>query len=89
MPYAYGSRPLNRSGKAPRSSQNVAPLEGDIKSGATTTHDTQPETVLIAADRAMYNAKHEGKNRVAYSTTARTGTYQALTMHTDRPNRLS
>jgi diguanylate cyclase (GGDEF)-like protein len=42
------------------------------------THDTQPETILISADRAMYNAKREGKNRVAYSTAARTGTYQAL-----------
>ncbi|MDH3978582.1 MAG: GGDEF domain-containing protein, partial [Gammaproteobacteria bacterium] len=41
------------------------------------THDVQPETILIAADRAMYNAKSQGKNRVAYSTTARTGTYQA------------
>lgn len=53
------------------------------------THDTQPETVLIAADRAMYNAKHEGKNRVAYSTAARTGTYQALVVTGDTPSRLS
>lgn len=42
------------------------------------TRETQPETVLVAADRAMYNAKHNGKNQVAYSTTARTGIYQAL-----------
>ncbi|MFW2403312.1 MAG: diguanylate cyclase [Gammaproteobacteria bacterium] len=42
------------------------------------THDTQPETVLVAADRAMYNAKNDGRNKVAYSTSARTGTYQAL-----------
>lgn len=53
------------------------------------THDTQPETALIAADRAMYNAKHEGKNRVAYSTAARTGTYQALIIAGDTSTRLS
>jgi len=53
------------------------------------THDTQPETVLIAADRAMYNAKHDGKNRVAYSTAARTGTYQSLTVTGNLPSRLS
>jgi diguanylate cyclase (GGDEF)-like protein len=53
------------------------------------THDTQPETVLIAADRAMYNAKHDGKNRVAYSTAARTGTYQQLIVTGDTPTRLS
>ena len=53
------------------------------------THDTQPETVLIAADRAMYNAKHDGKNRVAYSTAARTGTYQQLIVAGDAPTRLS
>lgn len=53
------------------------------------THDTQPETVLIAADRAMYNAKHDGKNRVAYSTAARTGTYQSLVVTGDPPTRLS
>jgi diguanylate cyclase (GGDEF)-like protein len=53
------------------------------------THDTQPETVLISADRAMYNAKREGKNRVAYSTAARTGTYQALTVMDNSSKRLS
>jgi len=53
------------------------------------THDTQPETALIAADRAMYNAKHDGKNRVAYSTAARTGTYQALVVTSETPTRLS
>ncbi len=53
------------------------------------THDTQPETVLIAADRAMYNAKNDGKNRVAYSTAARTGTYQSLVVTGDTPTRLS
>ncbi len=53
------------------------------------THDTQPETALIAADRAMYNAKHDGKNRVAYSTAARTGTYQALIITNEPSTRLS
>lgn len=53
------------------------------------THDTQPETVLIAADRAMYNAKNDGKNCVAYSTAARTGTYQSLVVTGDAPTRLS
>jgi diguanylate cyclase (GGDEF)-like protein len=53
------------------------------------THDTQPETVLISADRAMYNAKHNGKNRVAYSTAARTGTYQKLVVTDGAPTRLS
>jgi diguanylate cyclase (GGDEF)-like protein len=40
--------------------------------------DVQPATVLVAADRAMFIAKNEGKNRVAYSTTLGTGVYQAL-----------
>ena len=53
------------------------------------THDTQPESILIAADRAMYNAKHDGKNRVAYSTAARTGTYQSLIISNDSPTRPS
>jgi diguanylate cyclase (GGDEF)-like protein len=52
-----------------------------VSIGVTSTLPTaelQPETVLVSADRAMYTAKHDGKNRVAYSTAARTGTYQAL-----------
>jgi len=53
------------------------------------THDTQPETVLISADRAMYTAKRDGKNRVAYSTSARTGTYQALCTPGNASSRLS
>jgi len=53
------------------------------------THDTQPETTLIAADRAMYNAKRDGKNRVAYSTEARTGTYQSLVVPDNGAPRLS
>lgn len=53
------------------------------------TRDTQPDAVLVAADRAMYNAKNDGKNKVAFSTGARTGTYQALCVPGDAGNRLS
>ena len=53
------------------------------------TRDTQPETVLVSADRAMYQAKRDGKNRIAYSTSARTGTYQALCTPGVASNRLS
>jgi diguanylate cyclase (GGDEF)-like protein len=52
-----------------------------VSIGATSTlpsADMQPETFLVAADRAMYRAKNDGKNQVAYSTSARTGVYQAL-----------
>ena len=53
------------------------------------TRDTQPETILVSADRAMYKAKRDGKNRVAYSTSARTGTYQALCTPGNASSRLS
>ncbi len=52
-----------------------------VSIGVTSTlpaPDIQPATILVAADRAMYIAKHEGKNQVAYSTTVGTGVYQAL-----------
>jgi diguanylate cyclase (GGDEF)-like protein len=52
------------------------------------TRETQPETVLVAADRAMYNAKHNGKNQVAYSTAAKTGIYQALCLPSNMERRL-
>jgi diguanylate cyclase (GGDEF)-like protein len=52
------------------------------------TRETQPETVLVAADRAMYNAKHNGKNKVAYSTSARTGIYQALCLPSNMETRM-
>ena len=63
-----------------------------VSIGVTSTlpgHDTNPETVLVAADRAMYNAKNDGKNKVAYSTAARTGTYEALCVPGDAGSRPS
>jgi diguanylate cyclase (GGDEF)-like protein len=63
-----------------------------VSVGVTSTQPTrelQPETVLVAADRAMYNAKHAGKNQVAYSTAARTGIYQALCLPSDMESRIS
>ena len=63
-----------------------------VSVGVTSTQPTKEmraETVLVAADRAMYNAKHAGKNQVAYSTAARTGIYQALCLPSDMENRIS
>ena len=80
--------------------QNLGILHKDAKNhgimtvsvGVTSTQptrQTRPETVLVAADRAMYNAKHAGKNQVAYSTAARTGIYQALCLPSDMETRMS
>jgi len=80
--------------------QNLGILHKDAKNqgimtvsvGVTSTQptrETRPETVLVAADRAMYNAKHAGKNQVAYSTAARTGIYQALCLPSDMETRMS
>jgi diguanylate cyclase (GGDEF)-like protein len=80
--------------------QNLGILHKDAKNhgimtvsvGVTSTQPTrelQPETVLVAADRAMYNAKHAGKNQVAYSTAARTGIYQALCLPSNIESRIS
>jgi diguanylate cyclase (GGDEF)-like protein len=63
-----------------------------VSVGVTSTQPTRearPETLLVSADRAMYNAKHNGKNQVAYSTTARTGIYQALCLPSNMENRMS
>ncbi len=48
-----------------------------------------PETFLVAADRAMYAAKHDGKNHVAYSTPAQTGLFQSLCVTGDMVSRPS
>ena len=63
-----------------------------VSIGVTSTlpaPDIQPETVLVAADRAMYIAKHQGKNQVAYSTAAGTGVYQALCLPAGGETRLT
>jgi diguanylate cyclase (GGDEF)-like protein len=63
-----------------------------VSIGVTSTlpaPDIQPATILVAADRAMYMAKNEGKNQVAYSTTAGTGIYQALCMPSNTESRPS
>jgi diguanylate cyclase (GGDEF)-like protein len=63
-----------------------------VSIGVTSTlpaADAQPETVLVAADRAMYIAKHNGKNQIAYSTAAGTGVYQALCLPNTAETRLS
>ena len=63
-----------------------------VSIGATSTlpsSDMQPETFLVAADRAMYRAKNDGKNQVAYSTSSKTGVYQALCMPDGKEKRLS
>jgi diguanylate cyclase (GGDEF)-like protein len=63
-----------------------------VSIGVTSTlpaADIQPETVLVAADRAMYIAKNDGKNRVAYSTAAGTGVFQALCLPNRSETRLS
>jgi len=63
-----------------------------ISVGVTSTvpeRSTTPETFLVAADRAMYTAKHDGKNQVAYSTPAQTGLFQSLCVTGDMVSRPS
>lgn len=63
-----------------------------VSIGVTSTlpaADIQPETVLVAADRAMYIAKKGGKNQIAYSTAAGTGVFQALCLPNGAETRLS
>ncbi len=52
-----------------------------VSVGVTSTipgESSEPEAYLVAADRALYTAKDEGKNQVAWSTTSQTGVYQSL-----------
>jgi len=63
-----------------------------VSIGVTSTlpsANVQPETILVAADRAMYVAKNEGKNQVAYSTAVGTGVYQALCLPTGHTSLIS
>jgi diguanylate cyclase (GGDEF)-like protein len=71
-----------------------APKHGivTVSVGVTSTvpeRSTNPETFLVAADRAMHAAKHEGKNRIAYSTPAQTGLFQSLCVTGDMVSRPS
>ena len=42
------------------------------------TRGSKPETSLVAADRALYAAKEQGRNCVGYSSASRTGLFQSL-----------
>lgn len=47
------------------------------------TRNSQPNSLLAAAERALHAAKELGRNQVAYSTAARTGLYQSLCLPND------
>lgn len=70
---------------------SLAPAVVTVSVGVTSTvpvRGAQPETFLLAADRALHAAKEEGRNQVAYSTAARTGLFQALCLPNDAERRL-
>lgn len=70
---------------------SLSPAFVTVSVGVTSTvpvRGAQPETFLLAADRALHAAKEEGRNQVAYSTAARTGLFQALCLPNDAERRL-
>ena len=57
-----------------------------VSVGVTSTlpaRGTKSDTCLAAADRALDAAKEQGRNRVGYSTAARTGLFQSLCLPND------
>jgi diguanylate cyclase (GGDEF)-like protein len=57
-----------------------------VSAGVSSTvpsRNSQPDGLLVAAERALHTAKELGRNQVAYSTAARTGLYQSLCLPND------